>query len=201
MTTQLITDNSTGQNGTKTHSGSFLNQLRNGSSSDTAFGEVAAANVLNNGSDTRSATIVFTIPSTPAGESLVSATLYIYDSLHGADATIDCYGLLQTPVVGEVTWNSYSSGNAWNTPGAKGSGTDRNSSASDSHSAVSGDQGSYLSFDVTGDIGTSSEWLFETVTTSTNGIVLDGATATDGQRPARSRMTHAQQVAQARAGI
>ena len=39
--------------------------------------------------------------------------------------TVRSYGLIQTFEGPKVTWNSYSTGNTWDTPGAEGEGTDR----------------------------------------------------------------------------
>ncbi len=49
---------------------------------------------------------------------IVSATLYCYLNLSVVgDHNVSAYRLLQNFVGGEVTWNSFSTGNAWNTAG------------------------------------------------------------------------------------
>lgn len=72
--------------------------------------------------------IKFSLSSIPAGSTINSASLRLYDvnSAFSDNArTVRWYPLLRNWVEGEVTWNNYSTGNAWATAGAGNTTTDR----------------------------------------------------------------------------
>jgi len=69
-----------------------------------------------------------------AGIIVSSCSLFV-DYQGGTNDTLEfgIYGILQSWVETEATWNSYSTGNTWNTAGADGSGTDRTATIYDLH--------------------------------------------------------------------
>jgi hypothetical protein len=54
--------------------------------------------------------------------SLSTASLHLNKPATGSAIIHTIYALTRTVVMGQVTWNSYSTGNAWATAGAKGTG-------------------------------------------------------------------------------
>jgi len=112
------------------------------------------------------ALVRFSLAGLPANAGITSATLTYQTGggdLFTSGRTVDLFRLLQSWVEGDggtgdpfgstgVTWNSRDKGgslSSWNTPGAKGSGTDRASTATATGVTP---VGIVLSFDVTGDV-------------------------------------------------
>lgn len=84
--------------------------------------------------DHTNAVLKFTGLSNISGPVTVSsATIYLYCTNNpnsGGSLTLDCFRLLRNWVENQVTWNNYSTGNAWTTAGGLSSGNDIASSAS-----------------------------------------------------------------------
>jgi len=82
--------------------------------------------------------IYFNIASAgiPASATITGVEIGLFEYAAGsggappANWAVNVHRLLQTPVELQITWNEYSTGNAWNTAGAGGVGTDRVGTAS-----------------------------------------------------------------------
>jgi hypothetical protein len=87
----------------------------------------------------------------PVGANVISATLNFTISSISGNQTLSIYKLLKNWDLTTSSWNNYSTGNAWNTGGAEGAGTDRVSSATSSL-ALTDLQTGNVSFSVTSDV-------------------------------------------------
>lgn len=96
------------------------------------------------------------ISAIPAGSTIDSVTLVGNENADTTSTTIRIHRVLQNWVEDEATWNSYSTGNGWDSAGASTDGTDRVAATSDTYnsdSSASGDitlTGSGLVTDVQG---------------------------------------------------
>jgi hypothetical protein len=64
----------------------------------------------------------------------------------GVDGNLDLYRVLRNWVEAEASGDNFSTGNAWSTAGARGSGTDRAASATQTGVFVSTTSGQWISF-------------------------------------------------------
>lgn len=122
-----------------------------------------------------------------------SATMYfyIYAQATTADVTMTLRRVLQAIVDGEITWNVYSTGNAWDTGGGSTAGTDIDTSAAASGltgiaaGAWFSVTGANLAAMVEGWInGTYSNYGLQMVSSSTDyKDIVTGAGGYDGTRP------------------
>ena len=73
--------------------------------------------------------VKFDLSDIPAGATISSAvlTLTVASQAGASNTTMSVYRILQTVVITEVTWNSYSTGNSWSTAGCANTTTDRES--------------------------------------------------------------------------
>lgn len=190
MTTQIISENTAAQNASGTLSSgvedTFLSSLAADTNNDGA-GDLRT-DVFSGGTIRQSSVLRFTIPTAPAGESLVSATLYLYQTYNGGTAgNVDVHAVLRAWVETEATWNSYSTGNSWTTAGAQSDGNDRVGTPTDTVSIASGygtGNGTYaFAADVTADIGTYNTWLVIGDNATDVSLNWDNSEGTDGQRP------------------
>lgn len=102
---------------------------------NTNYGTQIAFDVNKYGSgDNTNAVLKFTGLSNISGPvTVTSATIYLYCTNNSSSAgsiTLDCFRLLRNWVEAQVTWNNYSTGNAWTTAGGLSSGNDIAASAS-----------------------------------------------------------------------
>jgi hypothetical protein len=84
---------------------------------------------------------------------LTTARLGLWLTNAFGNGSLVAYDMLRATVLGQMSWNSYSTGNAWATAGAGGSGTDRSASSIGSQAYLdgdtpTGDQGSYVEIDL-----------------------------------------------------
>ena len=100
--------------------------------SDEANTAKAALTVLNMGQagDIGRPLLKFDFSSIPAGSTITSAVLTL--TYNGVDYSsnarvVSIYRVLQTSVVAQATWNSFSTGNTWDTAGCGNTTTDRES--------------------------------------------------------------------------
>jgi hypothetical protein len=106
----------------------------------------------------------------PAGSTINSVELFVYsDTAYGSN-TVTIYECLRAWVSGQVTGNSYSTGNNWAAVGGTGSG-DRSASSIGTISVVSSDDGVYLSTTIAASI--VQDWLDNA--TARNGFLLNGS--------------------------
>ena len=101
--------------------------------------------------DTSNVLIEFDVSSIPAGSTIDSATLSIYNPLLVGSFTMAIYRLLVSWTEAGATWNSRNGTNNWSTAGAQGSGTDHAKSATQSGVAASASS-SWTNFTVTDDV-------------------------------------------------
>lgn len=101
--------------------------------------------------DTSNVLIEFDVSSIPAGSTIDSATLSIYNPLLVGSFTMAIYRLLVSWTEAGATWNSRNGTNNWSTAGAQGSGTDHAESATQSGVAASASS-SWTNFTVTDDV-------------------------------------------------
>jgi hypothetical protein len=128
----------------------------------------------------------------PTGASNVAGTLsmarlYLYlSSSFGGGKLSTLYDMLRASVLTQMTHNIYSTGNSWATAGALGSGTDRSASSIGSHTAQTGEHGSYIGIDL--DLPTMQSKIdagtnYRVAMFSAEYCEWIGTTGTDGQRP------------------
>lgn len=101
--------------------------------------------------DTSNVLIEFDVSSIPAGSTIDSATLSIYNPLLVGSFTMAIYRLLVSWTEAGATWNSRNGTNNWSTAGAQGSGTDHAESATQSGVEASASS-SWTNFTVTDDV-------------------------------------------------
>lgn len=191
MTTQIVSENTTAQNATGTLSSGTEATWIDDQATDTNHdgeGDSGLKVSYSGGTINYASLIGFTIPSAPPGESLVSATLYLYQTYNGGNAgTINCHALLVDFNEAQATWNDRVTSTAWTTAGARSDGNDRVAATTDTEAVPGGfnsGTGAYVSFDVTDDIGTYTEWLFEADTAAGQiDLTYSADDGTDGQRP------------------
>lgn len=121
MPTIVISDNTTAD-----FNGSEDTQIRESDPTGNYSSETRIEAQRYSAGAYRSTLIKFSgLSNIPAGSTINSATLSIYiveSSASDASYQIGAYRLLRNWVEAEATWNSYSTGNDWATPGATGSG-------------------------------------------------------------------------------
>lgn len=185
MTTQIVTENTTAQNATGTVSSGTEALWLQSTFPTTNRNNTGDIRTDYDAGPNFNGLIRFTIPTAPAGESLVSATIYLYQvNNSGNNETINIYATIPAWVESQATWNNYSTGNAWTTAGAQSGGNDRVATPTDSVAMTSGQSNAYYAFDVTADIGTYNAWVLEISTSDGTGGKNFGADdGTDGQRP------------------
>lgn len=83
--------------------------------------------------------------SIPGGQSIVYARLYVWSN-RAFSQGINVYRMLRDFTTSQATWNVYSTGNNWGSPGATNTSTDYTTTGSTSYSAQSG---TYYEVDVT----------------------------------------------------
>jgi hypothetical protein len=106
----------------------------------------------------------------PAGSTINSVELFVYsDTAYGSN-TVTIYECLRAWVSGQVTGNSYSTGNNWAAVGGTGSG-DRSASSIGTINVVSSDDGVYVSTTIAASI--VQDWLDNA--TARNGFLLNGS--------------------------
>jgi hypothetical protein len=121
-------------------------------SANTNYGTDINIEVSNYGvGDTSNVLIEFDVSSIPAGSTIDSATLSIYNPLLVGSFTMAIYRLLVSWTEAGATWNSRNGTNNWSTAGAQGSGTDHAESATQSGVAASASS-SWTNFTVTDDV-------------------------------------------------
>ena len=99
--------------------------------------------------------IRFDYSALPANAIVSEALLGIMEYSGTATMPLGIYSVLKPWVEAQVTYNSYSTGNSWATPGL-GSGTDYTATATDTQAVV---QSNWNIFDVTTDIPTFATWI------------------------------------------
>lgn len=77
----------------------------------------------------------------PAGSAINSAALRVFSEVAFGGGVLTLYEMLRAWVSGQTSWNNYSTGNAWGTAGASGSGTDRSASSIGSYTLLSSEDG------------------------------------------------------------
>lgn len=148
MPTVVITDNTTGGDFTGTED-AMMREF--GINSGTNYGSAVNAEVhaLSAGSDVNDLLIRFPGLSNITGPVTVTAAtleLYMDSNFFGVDGLLDLYRVLRNWNEAQASGDNWSTGNAWSTPGARGSGTDRASSATQTGVAVSTTSGQWISF-------------------------------------------------------
>jgi len=123
------------------------------------------------------ALVRFDLSSIPAGTTITSATLSLYNYAHLSSATggaLNVYPVSRPWVESEATWNRYSAGGIWTVPGMQ-AGTDYATSPSTSIT-IDTSTGVWRSFDVTAIV---QSWL--NGTRPNNGFVV--RSPTNGVKP------------------
>lgn len=144
---------------------------------DTNSQAIPQAGEWNGGAATRRWLIKFDLSSIPKGATITTATFSIKEinsDLADFARTMRAYRVKQTVVFDEVTWNSYSTGNAWSTAGC-GDGTDRDTTEIGSHAFGDAPVVEYHEFTFTPSL--VQGWV--TGRLANNGIILIMDTETD----------------------
>ncbi len=110
---------------------------------------------------------------------VTSARIRLWQFLNSGTNTVSAYECSRAWVEAECTWNNYSTGNAWNTAGALGAGTDYVNSVLDTITTATVSDESYLDFDSAAIAALVQDWINGVKTN--NGIVF---LRTDGQNDA-----------------
>jgi len=99
-----------------------------GSSVATALG---ITNYSGGGGIINSSLVKFDLSGIPSGATIDDVGIFLYQSASNATGDdLNCYRLLEDWVESEATYNIYSTGNSWDTAGAKSSAADRSSTLS-----------------------------------------------------------------------
>lgn len=184
--TVVISDNTTGS----TYTGSDSTYISSNQPNTSLHGEVNVSIRVNN--PTLRTLLRFTGLSNITGPvTVTSATLSMYISgSSGVTDTVNLYELTRPWVKTTATWNNYSTGNAWATPGAEGVG-DRNPTAVFTGTAPS-TSGQYYDISSAALAALVQDWINGAKTNE--GLLLTNNSAfvtfnftsddgTDGQRP------------------
>lgn len=155
-------------------------------------GFVLQAVRYNGASDVQKTIIEFDLSNLPGSATITDAQLSLMSENIGmSQGDIAVYRVLQAAVLTQTTWNVYSTGNSWATAGANSAGTDRESTADDTNTAVDTATGTEEFWDVTsavsaayGEAATEVILLLEyTGTTDFVGHGFSNSSDTDGVRP------------------
>jgi hypothetical protein len=188
MPTETIGDNSGDD-----YSGSEFAEIREASPTSN-FGSNSLVSYNPTGSSTEeSAVIGFSGISNITSGTVTSASMYMYQSsFSGNTHTISANRLLVSFTESQVTWNIRSTGNNWNTGGAKGSGTDRSSTQTGVWSFPSSPDGYYAITDgqlitdcqnLIDGTWTIPQWITERTDSNSGTKNIDTDDGTDGERP------------------
>jgi hypothetical protein len=176
----------------------YINQNTSGNN----WGVATTVNIGEDSGDSdRVGFLQFDLSTIPANATILSATMQlVWDTIQNTSQVMSWHRLLvdwtegtANGTAGTVNWNNRTSGVPWNTAGARGSGTDRESSASFTIAATSLVAGVRTDHDVTTDVqvwyaGTPNfGWTvdFTFLTGSNNQVTFrssDHATAADRPR-------------------
>lgn len=135
----------------------YVNQNTSGSN----WGAATTINIGEDSGDSdRVGFLKFDLSSIPANATILAATLQLFTSaINTTSQVLQFHRLLvdwtegsSNGTAGTVNWNNRTSGVPWNTPGARGSGVDRESSASFSINGTDLVVGGRTSHDVTADV-------------------------------------------------
>ena len=136
--------------------------------------------------------VLFATPglsSLPAGATVTSAMLYFYTDSGFGSQSVNAAPIIRAMNITQATWNSWSTGNAWTTPGAMGV-TDIEAAANAPITVSSA--GVYYAIDITSRVQAIADeteenygWLlYSTVQDAATGFrFVIGEGGTDGQRP------------------
>lgn len=157
----------------------------------TNYGSGIVISASNFGAgDLQSCILDFTLPGVLVGTTINSVSLNLYgDPGSGASGSADVCELLLAFVQAEATWNIRSTGNNWNTGGARGSGTDRDAAALFTITSVTTSaNNAYSSASLATLVGAraaSGNLRLVILPTVTNGqsFIWGSSEATDGLRP------------------
>lgn len=106
----------------------------NDAATTTNYGSSADWDTIDEFGQEQRAIITFDISSIPANSTITSAHLQAWqDSSGGSTDPLHCYGMQRSWVVGEATWNIYSTGNNWGTAGALNTSSDVDATSQDSN--------------------------------------------------------------------
>ncbi len=192
MPSYTFTENTTAQNSSDTPTTGVTEDCGMAESDPTSnqnsFGAFETSRFA--GSDHQNIILRFDTSSIPDGETITSATLYLYHSANNGEGhTIDVYDML---IAGWTetgnTWNTFEGSTSWTAAGCRGSGSDRSSSTVGS-TAISSTTGEYKSFslstsvvDVAGDTDLMMEMNPGDGESGDFAVWIDSED-TDGQRP------------------
>lgn len=193
MATEIITDNSTGG----THSG-ILDSYINNNAATTNYGTGSTLEVVNDGfsyANQKRAQLRIPLRSVLNGATISAVRLKLYRVDGGGSGwTVDVHELLRDWVEAEVTYNNYSTGNAWATAGGTGTGDIAASAAASV--VIDGGSGAYIEWSGSGLVSllqakatanASYVDLFVKCQSPTSGpsfyAVFTSSEGTDGQRP------------------
>lgn len=125
-----------------------------------------------------------------AGRTVTGVTLRLYNETALGAATLGLYPCSRAWVESEVTWNEYTAGNSWATPGAQGSGdSEATASTSLAVSATTGyiefiDSGLIADVQAVVDGGANNGWVINTTAPGFNGgQIITSVQGADTQRP------------------
>lgn len=156
MTVQVITQNSVAQNGTDTSGGPFTGVLDTEIRLDaptTNFGTGTDLDLTKYAAGDHSQSLIkFDLSHIPANAVITSAILCLrFKASSGTSLQGSVRRLLRDWVVGESTYNIYSTGNNWTTAGALSDGNDRVGTATATTAALPG-IGAWTAFEVAADV-------------------------------------------------
>lgn len=103
--------------------------------------------------------IWFDVSVLPAGATVTAVSLFIKVNDGGSTNVISAYRALRSIVLGEATWNIWSTGNSWASGGGEGSGTDRAASESGNGSMSGLSVGDLIEISGGGMVADVQDWL------------------------------------------